>query len=321
MLPKMALAFVLGGAAVGVAVYLGMRNPAPAPVPAPVAAAQSPAPAAAVQPSVALPVEAAPPPPAEEKPAPPPPVRKPQPVHKAAVRKAPEPVRTAKADPPIPAPPPHVPVIAPSQPVTITPASAVVHEPAPAPVVKTEVPKPAPRQPKTLTIPAGTLITVRLRDSLNTERNALDENFTATLDAPLIVDGFVIAERGSTQRGRIMELERSGRVKGRAMMALALTQLSTADGQHIDIRTDTFRREAESGVKGDAAKAGVAAGIGAAIGAIAGGGKGAGLGAIIGGAAGAGGAMATRGKPVDLPSETRLTFRLSEPITITEKLN
>jgi hypothetical protein len=311
----MALAFVLGGAAVGVAVYLGMRNPAPAPA----AAAQSPAPAAALAPSVALPVEAAPAPPAVEKPAPPAPVRKPQPAHKAAHRKAPEPVETAKADPPIPAPPPHVPVIAPAQPVASTPAGAAVHEPAPA--AKTEVPKPAPRQPKTVTIPAGTLITVRLRDSLNTERNTLDENFTATLDAPLIVDGFVIAERGSTQRGRIVELERSGRVKGRAMLALALTQLSTADGQHIEIRTDTFRREAESGVKGDAAKAGVAAGIGAAIGAIAGGGKGAGIGAVIGGAAGAGGAMATRGKPVDLPSETRLTFRLSEPITITEKLN
>ena len=312
MLPKLALAFVLGGAAVGAVVYLGLRHPTPAP--APVAAVQSAAP---VQPAVALPVETPAPPPVVEAP-PPPPVRKTKPVRKAAAPKPPAPVHTAKADP-IPAPPPYIPVIAPAQPVTITPAPEPA--PTPAPVVKTETPKPAPHQPKTLTIPAGTLITVRLRDSLSSEHNTTDESFTATLDAPLIVDGFVIAERGSLQRGRIMDLARSGRVKGRALIALGLTQLNTADGQKVDITTDTFRREAESGVKGDAAKTGVAAGIGAAIGAIAGGGKGAGIGAILGGAAGAGGAMATRGKPAELPSETRLSFRLSQPVTLTEKID
>lgn len=309
MIPKMALAFVLGGAAVGVAVYLGMRNPAPTPAPAPVpvAAAQ---PAAPLPPVVALPVETPAPAPAPPAPAPRPAPRK----SKAAP--APQPVQVAKADP-LPAPPPHVPVIASPQPVTISPSPA----PEPAPIVRTAPPTPAPRQPKTVTIPAGTLITVRLRDTLSSERNTLDENFTATLDAPLIVDGFVIAERGSVQRGRIIDLARSGRVKGRALLAVALTQITTADGQQVDIRTDTFRREAESGVKSDAAKTGVAAGIGAAIGAMAGGGKGAGIGAILGGAAGAGGAMATRGKPAELPSETRLTFRLNEPVTLTEKLN
>jgi len=122
-------------------------------------------------------------------------------------------------------------------------------------------------------------------------------------------------------RGRIVEAVQAGRVKGRAALALQLDELTTSDGQKVEIRTDAFRHEAESGVKGDVAKAGVAAGIGAAIGAIAGGGRGAAIGAAIGGAAGAGGAMATRGKPAELPSETRLTFRLSEPVTVTERLN
>jgi len=74
-------------------------------------------------------------------------------------------------------------------------------------------------------------------------------------------------------------------------------------------------------VKSDTAKAGVAAGIGAAIGAMAGGGKGAGIGAIIGGAAGTGGVLATRGKDATIPAETRLSFRLKEPVTLTEQLN
>lgn len=63
------------------------------------------------------------------------------------------------------------------------------------------------------------------------------------------------------------------------------------------------------------------AAIGAAIGAIAGGGKGAAIGAGVGGAAGAGTVLATRGEDASLPSETRVTFRLKNPVTITERLN
>lgn len=338
MLPKLLLAFILGGTAVGLVVFFGLRqNPA---APQPVAAV-TPA-STEIQPTRALPVP--PPEPAVAPPAPPAPViervpapaaRKAKPVPRAAAKST---SKSSTAPPaakpePIPAPPPHIPVIAqaPAPPrntePSIFPESAASPTPSAPPAktvpAKAEEPKPAPapRQAKTVTIPAGTLLTVRLREDLNSERNSADDSFQATLDAPLIVEGMVIAERGSTQRGRIVELARAGRVKGRSALAIELNQLTTADGQRVSIKTDTFRREAESGVKGDVAKAGVAAGIGAAIGAIAGGGKGAAIGGAIGGAAGAGGAIATRGKAADLPSETRLTFRLTEPVTITEKLN
>jgi len=131
----------------------------------------------------------------------------------------------------------------------------------------------------------------------------------------------VLAEKGAPARGHIVELARSGRVKGRAVLALELKTLTTADGQKLDLETDTFRREADSSVKKDVTKAGIMAGIGAAIGAIAGGGKGAAIGAGVGGATGAGAVLATRGEEAELASETRLTFRLKNPITITEKLD
>jgi YmgG-like glycine-zipper protein len=54
--------------------------------------------------------------------------------------------------------------------------------------------------------------------------------------------------------------------------------------------------------------------LGAIIGAITGGGKGAAIGAGAGAAAGAGVQVLTRGKSVDVPSESLLTFRLSEPL-------
>jgi hypothetical protein len=63
------------------------------------------------------------------------------------------------------------------------------------------------------------------------------------------------------------------------------------------------------------------AALGAIIGAIAGGGKGAAIGSGVGGAAGAGDVLFTRGKAVVIPTETKLSFQLSAPVTITERLN
>lgn len=314
MFQKLIVAFGLGVLLTGGVVYIAMKNRAPEPAPVSVAT-PAPVPTPAV-------VEPAPPPAPEPAPPQPEPV-KPKPAAKPAkMPSRPAPVTVAKNDPPAPQPSVHEqPRPTPPPPVVSNPEPAPVEKPVAAPPVVKPEPKPAPRQPHSVTIPAGTMITVRLREELSTKHSQDGQNFTATLDQPLVVDGFVIAERGSSQRGRIVELDRAGRVKGRAALAVELTELNTADGQKIALKTDSFRKEAESGMKGDMAKTGVAAGIGAAIGAIAGGGKGAAIGAGIGGAAGAGGVLATRGKDASLPSETRLTFRLKEPLTLTEKLD
>lgn len=197
------------------------------------------------------------------------------------------------------------------------------HEPAPAIEHVAAKPEPAPakRLPRFVTIPAGTLITVRLNQDLSSSKNTENEHFSASLDQPIVIDGLVIAERGSKQDGHVTQSDPAGRVKGRASLGIALTKLHTADGQTVDVATDTFTHTAESTVGKDVAKTGVAAAIGAAIGAIAGGGKGAAIGAGVGGAAGAGGVLATRGKEARLPAETRISFRLSKPVTLTEHMN
>ena len=145
------------------------------------------------------------------------------------------------------------------------------------------------------------------------------DTFLATLDQPLTVEGLVIAERGARVEGRIVSSERGGKVQGVAGLAVELTRLHTSDGQQVAIRTESFQKKAAASQKQDAAKVGVAAAIGAAIGAIAGGGKGAAIGAGVGGGAGAGGVLLTRGEPATLPSETRLSFRLAAPVTLTER--
>ena len=183
----------------------------------------------------------------------------------------------------------------------------------------TPPPPPPPPEPARVTLNAGTLISVRLVDGLNAERNVAGDPFTATLDRELVVDGFVIAERGARVEGRVVTTDLGGRVRGLSSLSVELTRVHTSDGQNVSIRTDPFQRHAQPSHGEDAAKVGAGAVLGAAIGAIAGGGKGAAIGAGAGGAAGAGTVLATRGKPATLPSETHVTFRLSAPVTLTER--
>jgi hypothetical protein len=170
-----------------------------------------------------------------------------------------------------------------------------------------------------VTLLAGTLLPVRIVESLSSDRNQSGDTFTATLEGPLVVDGFVIAERGARVEGRVVQSQRAPRVKGASDLAIELTQLRTSDGQKVRIETETFEKHGHRSVGKEAAEIGAGAAIGAAIGAIAGGGKGAGIGAAVGGAAGTGGALATRGDPAVLPAETKISFRLRNSVTITER--
>jgi hypothetical protein len=120
--------------------------------------------------------------------------------------------------------------------------------------------------------------------------------------------------------GRVVASDPGGKVKGVAGIAVELTRLHTSDGQNVAIRTDSFERHADQSRGDDVQKVAVAAAVGAAIGAMAGGGKGAAVGAGVGGGAGAGDVMLTRGKAATLPSETRISFRLRAPLTLTERL-
>jgi len=164
-------------------------------------------------------------------------------------------------------------------------------------------------------------ITVRINESISTKTNYEGDTFTASLDKPIVIDGFVIADRGSRVLGKVLRADKAGRVKGRSELSLALTQIHTTDGQTIAIQTTPWDQEGPTSKKGDAAKMAGGAALGAIIGAIAGGGKGAAIGAGAGGAAGTGAVLVTRGKPAEVPSETRLTFSLSNDVPITERLH
>jgi hypothetical protein len=164
------------------------------------------------------------------------------------------------------------------------------------------------------------MLSVRIGETLSTQKNKDGDNFMATLTEPIVADGFVVAERGARVEGRVTEVERAGKVQGLSHLRLELTKLSTSDGQHVSIRTASFSKQGESSTKKDAAKVGGGAAIGAIIGAIAGGGKGAAIGAGVGGAAGGTDVLLTRGKDTVIPVETKVSFRLDQDLTLTERL-
>ena len=305
---KPVVTFALGAAlASGVAYYAVHRDtPAPPKEPLQAQPVQQPV---VQQPAAPAPTEPAPAPastPVQTR------VSKPSALARTAPARKTEHKEVAKVTQPAPTPEPA------AQPVTPAP-SAQQQSPFPGPPPE-EHRAPEPRKPQVVTIPSGTLLTVRLDEALSSERNQQGDTFRATLDSPVVVDGMVIAERGSRVEGRVVETDKGGRVQGLARLAVALTSFTSSDGQKIKVQTESFARNAENSKKSDAAKIGAGAAIGAAIGAIAGGGKGAAIGAGVGGAAGTGGVLATRGKAAEIPVETRMSFRVRDPITVTEKI-
>jgi hypothetical protein len=201
------------------------------------------------------------------------------------------------------------------------PAVAPVPVSAPAPASAPAAPPPPPREARSVTLTPGTAIRIRLGQALNSDRTLEGDTFSGTLDAPIVMDNAIIAERGSRVTGRVVTSQKAGRVKGVSELAVTLTNINTSDGQRISVQTNNVERDGAKSTGKDAAKVGGGAALGAIIGALAGGGKGAAIGAGVGGAAGGGDVLLTRGKAAAMETETPLTFNLAAPVTITERIN
>jgi hypothetical protein len=290
------IAFAAGAVIASGIVYIAVRPEDAAPLPAPVVVQSEAAvpvvvarvytppavvrPPVAQEPAVAPAVEATPMP-VREKPSPlrPPPVRRARPVviaRETAPSPMPAPRPAPVADPP---PPPVVTAPAPPPAPVSEPPS---HPEAPAPPPP-QMPK--ARAPNTVTIQPGTILAVRIGETISSARSEVGDGFVATLERPLVIDGFVIAERGARIEGRVVEAQHPGRANGPSNLGVELIEVSTSDGQRVPVRTATFKKESAMSNGGDWANV-----------------------------------VLTRGKPAEIPMETRMNFRIREPITLTEHL-
>ncbi len=174
---------------------------------------------------------------------------------------------------------------------------------------------PPPPAPKPVTIPAGSNISVRLIDAIDSEKSQMGQSFRATLDSPLSDEqGNVVIPAGYDVTGKLTDVKSAGRFAGQSAVVLELTRLSVGSRSYA-LQTNTYERHGGSRGKSTAAKVGGGAALGAIIGGLAGGGRGAAIGATVGAGAGTGVSAATKGQQIVLPSETVLNFQLQAPIT------
>ena len=154
-------------------------------------------------------------------------------------------------------------------------------------------------------IPPGTTVSVRLGQTISSDRARSGDSWAGTLSHDVVVDGRILARRGDAVTGRVVDAKASGRLSGTALLALQLTAINGAR-----VTTSTVSRKGGSHKGRDAGAIGGTAAAGAIIGALAGGGKGAAIGAGAGAGAGTAGAAITGKKDIRIPVETVLTFRV-----------
>src|SRR5437588_1314174 len=161
--------------------------------------------------------------------------------------------------------------------------------------------------PEQVVIPSGTVITVRLQNAVSSATSTPGDQFEATLDQPIMVNGQTIAPEGAHVTGRVVAARRSGRLMHSGYLRIALSSL-TLDGKSIPVQSSSVMVAGMSHKKRNLDCIGGGAGGGALIGAIATGGTGALSGSAIGAAGGTTTAYATGKKDVGFGPERRLTF-------------
>jgi len=165
-----------------------------------------------------------------------------------------------------------------------------------------------------LTVPSGTQIKVRTDQAIKATSANAGQTYSATVsDDVKDASGNLVVPKGSPATLSLVQLDKD-------TVALDLNTV-TINGRryNVEAATTSASTAQKAGIgknKRTGEYVGGGALAGTIIGAIAGGGKGAAIGAITGGAAGAGAQVLTKGKGVDVPAETQLTFRLDQDLVL-----
>lgn len=164
-------------------------------------------------------------------------------------------------------------------------------------------------------MPSGTTMSIELRTAVASNTSQIEDRVEGVLRRAVVVDGVDVVPAGAAVTGVVTEAQRSGRVKGRARLAVRFSSI-VVDDAPTAIGTAAIVREAAATKKEDAAKIGIGAGAGAIVGAIKGGKKGAVVGGTVGAGAGTGVVLATRGDEVEIAAGAMVTTTLTRPLVV-----
>jgi hypothetical protein len=164
-------------------------------------------------------------------------------------------------------------------------------------------------------IPRGTVISVRMIDSINSDQNYAGETFRASVAEAVRVGNQTVVPRGANAYVKLVNARSAGRVKGRSELQLQLERIVVGNRNYaVNSNVVAFRGKSETKKTGKSAGIGALAGGG--LGALFGGGKGAAIGAGVGAGAGVATNAAKKGEQVHIGSESLVRFRLAAPLRI-----
>ena len=175
-------------------------------------------------------------------------------------------------------------------------------------------------------VAAGTVIPVTLTSRINTKNAKDGDGVYGKTTFPITINNKIVIPEGSFVRGKVTEVRRPGRVKGKAELTLNFQTLVLPSGITVPIYTSlggvggAGERKGEATVQGDSSKGedaktvGTTAAQGALIGVIADRGRGAAVGGGVGAAAGAAAVLLTRGKDLVLEPGTTIEIVLDRPV-------
>jgi hypothetical protein len=182
-----------------------------------------------------------------------------------------------------------------------------------------------------MTVPAGTQVLLHLQSPIDTKTAKVGDGVYCRTSFPITQNNVAVIPAGTYVKGKIAQVKRAGRVKGRAEILFNFTTMIFPNGYTIDLpgalenapgsrnstvtdKEGTVRADSQKGKDtGTVAKTGA---TGAVIGAVASGGKGAGIGGLAGAAVGLGQVLFTRGQDVRIDQDTALEMVLERPLTV-----
>jgi len=182
---------------------------------------------------------------------------------------------------------------------------------------------PAPPAPEfvDVTVPPDSVLGLQIERTVSSELARVEDRVEARVTRDVRVSDRIAIPAGSTVRGSVTEVDRGGRLKAKARLAVRFHTLVLADGTELPLKTDALVREGQSPAGESAAKVGGAAIGGAILGAILGGGKGAAIGGAVGAAGGTAAAMSNDRNAATLTAGTTITVRMQAPVTVTVQKN
>lgn len=195
------------------------------------------------------------------------------------------------------------------------PAAASTAAPTAAPVAAPV--KPAEPMFEELVVSADAVIGLQLDTAVSSEDAKVEDRVVATVTRDVKVGTRVAIPTGSKAHGEVTLVERGGKVKARARLAVRFTSVTLGNGTRVPIATEAILREGDSAAKESAAKIGGGAIGGAIIGGIIGGKKGAAIGSTVGAGAGTTAVMAGGRNAAVFESGAALSVKLLKPATVT----